>query len=1311
MLSAAMLAGVLGTGVSALAQADGQGAATGQTPAAPAQATEPAASAQSAAAPAASAPVANSTIQGVVKAGGVPLPGVAVTAVSGDSKKYATTTDINGAFRMDVPAGTYQVRTQLMGFATLNKQVVATPADAMVAQQLVFTTDLASRMPDQEPGNGAATTTASSTPAAAAPGAAKPAGANAGAATPGTPSGTTATASNRTPGAGVRRPGGYGAGGGAGGARRSVTNQARGTQSLDVQSGDDQGLMDATAGSVSGDVSVPSIGGFAGGDDPAAATDSIAVTGQQGQINGLAMFSEGDLQGRIREMQANGFGNGDIAGALTGAMQTGTFGGPNGGPGAGGGFGGPGGGPGGFGGGGGGGFRGGGGGGGGGGFRGGGGGGGRGGFGGPGGFRGQNPNAWHGTVGYNGFNNAINATPFSVTGIPLPKPDRSQNSLTASFTGTPFIPHLIAANPKQFMFVTISETRASSPSSAQYLVPTLAQRYGDLTPAYQVGTPLGGTSANPNTNIVYDPFLSTPGNPKAYGNTNCDPRLLAIDPNPTACIPVTELNSAAQTLLANYYPLPNINATGTQDNFQANFPGSSHSSQVSARFNRSFGAQPTRGRGGFGGGGFGGGPGGGGGQNRNVPLVLRQSIAENFSYSHSATASSNFSPLLGGHSTSEGYSFSSSYTIGYGRLNNSASLSWNRSAGLASNFFTNGAANPAVQAGIYVGTPTIYSDPFYFGLPGIGITGGLAGLNDSAPNNTVSQTISFSDNARWNHRRHNIQLGFDFRRIHADSIGGGGVLGSFSFSGFATENPALQTCSGASCSGIAASGSSMADFLLGLPQNSNVTAGLNKVYLRGNSWDWFAQDSWQARPGLTFQYGLRWEYFSPYSEKYNRLVNLNVTGIGPTLAVSTVCGAPAPAGSPAGSCAAVEPGTLVHPDKNLYSPRLSVSWVPKFKFTKNMVVRSSYGINYNTGQYASFARNLAYQQPFYVTQKNVLSSGSTNTGCTLQNMTLNHGFNCSTAVTQSSYAVNPNYRLGMVQVYNLGIQKTLPRNIVMNIDYTGAYAGNLDMVRAPNRNASGVIVSSVGQFNYEDSLGYQRSNALAVNLRERMQKGVSLQATYTFSHSIDNASSVGGSGSSIAQNDQDLNAEESNSSFDRRHVLQGTFVLEPPVGPNRAFLNKGGFWSHALDGFNISGNFQFASGGWTTPTFSGTPQEIAAGASSLRPNRDYTKPLNGSGTLRQWFNTSVFTAPAFGTYGNATRNSIELPGTVSVSSSLSRSISFGETRSLEMRLNVSNVFNTVQYSGVYTNVNDTRFGQVSGAAGMRAFTYNMRYRF
>jgi len=427
------------------------------------------------------------------------------------------------------------------------------------------------------------------------------------------------------------------------------------------------------------------------------------------------------------------------------------------------------------------------------------------------------------------------------------------------------------------------------------------------------------------------------------------------------------------------------------------------------------------------------------------------------------------------------------------------------------------------------------------------------------------------------------------------------------------------------------------------------------------------------------------------------------------------------------------PATLVNPDKSMYSPRVAIAWQPKYKWAKQMVVRSGYGINYNTGAYSSFASRMSFQQPFAITQKNTLSAPNSPTTCTTANMSLNTqyqnstGFNCSTQTTQSNFGVNPNYRLGMVQTYNLGIQRSLPQGIVLNIDYTGAYAGNLDIVRAPNRNASGILNSSSGQFNYQDSLGYQRSNALAVNLRERMHKGISLQGTYTYSHSIDNASSVGGSGNSIAQDDQNLGAEESNSSFDRRHSLSGNFVIEPPFGPNRAFLNKGGFFAKLLDGYSISGNFTFASGAFTTPTFAGTTAEIQAGSgNSLRPNRVPGQPIKGAGSRLSWFNTAAFAGScsdtpigqtpspfclADGTYGNASRNSIETPGTVSISGSLSRTITFGGTRSFEMRINANNALNTVQYSGVSTQINSPTFGQVTGAAGMRSFTYNANYRF
>jgi hypothetical protein len=266
-------------------------------------------------------------------------------------------------------------------------------------------------------------------------------------------------------------------------------------------------------------------------------------------------------------------------------------------------------------------------------------------------------------------------------------------------------------------------------------------------------------------------------------------------------------------------------------------------------------------------------------------------------------------------------------------------------------------------------------------------------------------------------------------------------------------------------------------------------------------------------------------------------------------------------------------------------------------------------------------------------------------------------------------------------------------------------------------------------FRYEDSLGYLRSNALAINARQRMHKGISLQATYTYSHSIDDASSVGGSGgNTIAQNDQDLAAEESNSSFDHRHVLSGNFVIEPPFGPNRAFFNKGNLTSKILDGFSISGTFTFSTGGYATPQFVGLASEVAAGAgNTLRPNRIAGQGINGPGMLKEWFNTAAYDQSVPSNYGNASRNSIELPGTVSINGSLSRTVSLGETRSIEFRLNANNALNTVQYAGVNTQIpqpcsatatqtcstfaTQNTFGQVTSAAAMRSISYIARFRF
>ncbi len=389
----------------------------------------------------------------------------------------------------------------------------------------------------------------------------------------------------------------------------------------------------------------------------------------------------------------------------------------------------------------------------------------------------MNPGTPHGSFAYTGSNGALNAIPFSVQGTPVAKPPSDTNTFIASITGTPFIPHLTKPNPKQFVFLSVQGTRNTTPSITPEIVPVEAQRGGDFS---QLASTIYAPSAGLSTACIAAGV--TPG-----------------QPFPNNMIPAVCQSAAGQALL-NYYPQPNITPTGAQNNYQTVTTVTTHSQQVSARYNRSFGQAPTRGRGGFGGGGFGGR--GGAAEPQRSQGAAAEHRGETLPYSHRATATPSFVPQLGGTTSIEGYSLLSSYTIGYGRLTSTATLNWNRTHTLGANYFTNTAVNPAqtLQAGdgpatpLNVGgDPAIYGNPFYFGVPSVSLTQ-FSGLNDAPPSESVNQTISFTDFVAYRHGKHNLRVGGDIRRIHADSIGGSNVLGSFTFSGFATENPMQQTC-------------------------------------------------------------------------------------------------------------------------------------------------------------------------------------------------------------------------------------------------------------------------------------------------------------------------------------------------------------------------------------------------------------------------------------------------------------------------------------------------------------------------------------
>jgi hypothetical protein len=714
-----------------------------------------------------------------------------------------------------------------------------------------------------------------------------------------------------------------------------------------------------------------------------------------------------------------------------------------------------------------------------------------------------------------------------------------------------------------------------------------------------------------------------------------------------------------------------------------------NTTQAGARYMRSLGknAALPGGRGGLG-------RGGGGRKSQNQGL--RQSINFNYNWIGTAADNVNIFPQLGGKSSTNSNSVQAGYTVGYHKITNIFNANWNRATSQTTNFFTD-KTDIASQLGIYgppptgcTGTgctPALNSSPLNYGLPNI-VLSSIQGLSEQQPSFSLSQTISFSETLSWIHGKHNMRYGGDYRRVHRDFLGGSNSTGTYTFTGLFTEDTAHD----------ATTGSSLADFLLGLPQETTIDASAGKSYLRENTWDAFATDDWRVRTNLTLNYGIRYEFFAPYTEKYDRL-GMVYTDPGAAFSLNP----PVEVG-PGGSASGSLPSSLVFPFRTAFAPRVGFA----LRLPKQTVLRAGYGVNYTISQYATFATTMAHQpiasQPSFVNeQTNEFTSGTGNR--------LADGF--LSPASNGSYELDPHYHLPYVQAWNLDVQKALPWSVVLNVGYNGSRGNHLDITSAPRPTSTSHI------FNYEQAAAYSKFNAGQLRLNKRLSKGISFGANYQYSHSIDNAGSVGGTSTVVAQNWQDLAAEEGNSSFDVRHKVSGTYLYELPFGKDKFWVTSG-VGAHILEGFSVSGSFTFATGTPLTPGYQATVADVANGtAGTQRPNHvPGISPTAGGGSKQEWFNTSAFaqpptdsTNPAYPNYGNVSRNSIEGPGTIQNNMALSKTMQLGGMRSMEFRATADNVFNTVQYAGVDTNLASPSAGQVISADAMRSFQFTARLRF
>jgi hypothetical protein len=880
----------------------------------------------------------------------------------------------------------------------------------------------------------------------------------------------------------------------------------------------------------------------------------------------------------------------------------------------------------------------------------------RGGFGGMRNFRNFKPGQPHGAIYWSGSNSALNAEPYSLRGQPQFQPASGTNRFGLTLITAPYIPGLTKPSGKDTVFLTLSGSRNSDPLDEYATVPTDAQRAGDFS----------GAGLQP----IFDPVT------KQQFSANV--------------IPAERISAQAKALLQ-YFPEPNI--AGAIQNYHLLSTEQSNSTQAGVRYMRSFGANGSP----FGLGGRGGAGGGGGRRGARANQTnrgLRQSMNANWNWSHSASDNVNLFPQLGGKTASDSQSLQAGYTVGYHRVTSIFNANWNRSNNRIRNFFTNG---PDVETQLGILGPDgsgLSATPLNYGLPSVQLSD-IAGLNEQQPRFAITQTVSVSETLSWIHGKHNLRFGGDYRRVHNDFLSSSNATGSFAFTGLFTQNAA----------GDAGTGSSFADFLLGLPQQTALNATVNKSYLRDNVFDAFAMDDWRWLPSLTVNAGLRYEYFAPYTEKNGRLGEVLTS---PANGFATQTQVIAGQGG--------LPAALVEPFRTGFAPRVGIAWrPPKLKQT---VVRAGFGMNYTTGAYGTFATTMAHQPPFVNEQTNqeIDANGAPTTACAVTGtcLTLANGF--PTPATVGNFAVDPHFKLPYVETWNLDVQKTLPWGIVLNAGYNGSKGNHLDIVSAPRALASSPGTNPTNLiFRYEQGAAFYKFNAGTLRVNKRMSNGLAMGANYQYSHAIDNAGAVGGVGGVGAQNWADFSDEEGNSSLDQRHKVSGNYVYELPFGQDKHWITTGRS-AHVMEGFSVSGNFTFATGLPLTPVFAASQLSVACGTGgTFRPSLTGA-PLSRS-TGRQWFSAAAFSEPAIdsqfpcGTFGNAPRNSIAGPGTIQNSMALAKTVGLGETRSLEIRATINNVFNTVQYSAVDMNAASPTFGQVISTGAMRSFQFTSRFRF
>jgi hypothetical protein len=316
----------------------------------------------------------------------------------------------------------------------------------------------------------------------------------------------------------------------------------------------------------------------------------------------------------------------------------------------------------------------------------------------------------------------------------------------------------------------------------------------------------------------------------------------------------------------------------------------------------------------------------------------------------------------------------------------------------------------------------------------------------------------------------------------------------------------------------------------------------------------------------------------------------------------------------------------------------------------------------------------------------------------------------------NTYAVDRFYRAPYAQTWNVSIQRTIG-SFIVETAYNGTKGTRLDIQSLPNRAAPGspltaeqrLEIGNATGFTFDSSDGNSIMHGAMLRVNRRLRNNISANLQYTFSKSIDDSSTFGGAGNTVAQNANDLSAERGLSSFDRRHVLTMNYQFNSPVGGRNGMFQNSALLQKALKDWTLSGAITAETGTPLTARVLGNLADTGGTGSIGSGRADATGLSVSSGS--GFFSPAAFTLPLAGEFGNAGRNTIPGPGLFVMNLSLSRNISLGERKRLEARVDGTNILNHVNISNVGTVVNSINYGLPTATGAMRSLTATLRFRF